>query len=561
MALYQQKNKRGSLTASQLLSDLETPLTPPHTGRSHLDEVELVDSFAGDDSALIDTKVDQIDSEIEAIKVELLRLGFLKESNLRNRKLENFIPSPKQLAFFENADKRERSGFCGNRFGKSTLGVVEDCSWLLGERPFFEEGNPLRRLGIPIHGVKGLVIGEDWEKVKEIFTNDEGSDRLGKFFEFLPEEKIKKINRAAHGVASIVIENTIDGKKRESIVFFDTVRSFVNNPKSFESSDWDFIHIDEPVMQELWTAVSRGLIDRGGKFWWLLTPLGFPWMYEYAITGAIERPNSCWWFEATMDDNPTLNEEAKKTYLASLTPDELECRRAGKPLAYGRRVYGFFDSKIHIQGEQELPPGWRDHKSPPPDYSCGYAIDTHPQTAHAVLFVAVSPTGDVYFYDEIFEKSTISELAQKIIEKNVLSRARIEFELCEPAAWIENPDTGKSFASTLHENGLNIIRASKQKTQGIMRTQELWKVEAGHRKVRVMPHLLTFHSEIKRYFFDKENKPVDKDDHIMECLYRLVMHNNLAWIPLFKNTPSVIFAKDEFQQPNYNLPGMANINI
>jgi hypothetical protein len=34
-----------------------------------------------------------------------------------------------------------------------------------------------------------------------------------------------------------------------------------------ESSDWDFLHIDEPCPRDMYVANARGLIDRGGSDW------------------------------------------------------------------------------------------------------------------------------------------------------------------------------------------------------------------------------------------------------------------------------------------------------
>ena len=228
-------------------------------------------------------------------------------------RLEMFQPNPKQYDFFVQADKRRRACFAGNRFGKSTLGVVEDCSWLLGERPFFPVGHPLRRLGIPDHGVKLMVIAEDWDKVREIFTEDASGDRLGKFFYYLPKSKVSNIKRTQTGViCQMTVTNEIDGRKRESLLVFETVKSFKNNSASMESGDYDAIHGDEPFPEEMWKALSRGLVDRNGAAWFLMTPLKFPWIYEQAVEGAVNDPDVWWWFDATMDDNPLLGEEAKR---------------------------------------------------------------------------------------------------------------------------------------------------------------------------------------------------------------------------------------------------------
>lgn len=506
----------------------------------------------------------ELEREELELKQELLRIQNLKEAQVKARALEFFTPHAGQLSFFQNADKQHRAGYCGNRFGKSTLGVVEDCSWALGERPFFAQSNPLRRLGIPVHGVKGLILSEDWDKVHEIFTNSDSVDRPGKFFEFLPRDKILGTTRMQKGIInSINVRNYIDGRYRDSTLVFDTVRSFINNPRSFESSDWDFIHVDEPLMEELWRAASRGLIDRGGKEWWLMTPLGFPWMYDYSLDRCQKSPETSYMFEASMDDNPTLNQQAKETYLLSLPDEEREARQKGKPLAYGRRVYAHFSEKVHVwnkrdaQGNLVLPFGWHNFNHPPQSYLCGYSLDPHPQTPHATLFVALAPTGEIFIYDEIFQKLLISELGTEIkIRRN---RVRCGWEISDPSAWIVNPDTGTCWAQTLIGQGLNVTRASKDKTSGIMETQQIF-APSYPRRVIVMPHCVRFIKEIKSYFFDKENKPVDKNDHLMECLYRTVMHDRLIYYPPLPKDSAPLVPLDEFKgTTTYEIPFQANL--
>lgn len=466
-----------------------------------------------------------IEKEILEAKKELIRLTAEREEQYRRRKLWYWTPSPKQLTFFENCTKKRRAGFCGNRFGKSTLGVVEDICWLIGYRPFFPEGHPLRTAGIPRHGVKGLIVAEDWDKVKEIFTNDDSIERQGKFLEFLPKDFIKKSHRNEKGIIDqITVVSEVDGAQRESIAYFDTVKSFKQAPASFESSDWDFVHIDEPVMKELWVAVSRGLIDRGGYSWWLFTPLKEVWMYNEMIENTKNKPEFYWWFEATMDDNPTLSAEDKELYLSQLPDDEKAARRAGKPLAYGRLVFHQYDTVYH---EVDAVPSWPHPDRPPEDHMVVYAIDTHPQTPHAVLFVAVDPQGNVDIYDEIWQKGLIDDIAQMV--KARTTGLRVHYALCEPAAWNEDQGSGKTYADMFTEAGLDLIPASKRKEDAILQTQLL--LGQRKRRVRVHKRCKRLRWEMFNHYFDKDNKPEDKNDHMIECLRRLVIHDGLVYYP------------------------------
>lgn len=500
--------------------------------------------------------VEELDAEILEVKRQLLAVGLEREKMLRETKLQRFIPNEKQSSFFAHSTTKRRAGFCGNRFGKSTCGVVEDCCWLLGERPFYPVDHPLRRAGIPTHGVKILVIGEDWDKVREIFTEDTNPEKPGKFFEYLPPSCIRGRHKNALGIIdTITVTNIIDGRERISTVHFETVRSYVSNPKSVESSDWDAIHIDEPVPKGMWIAVSRGLIDRGGHSWWLLTPLSEPWMYEDMVEHVEKSALLYWFFEATMDDNPLLSEEAKQLYLSELTDEERECRRDGKPLAHGRLVYGKYNEDKHLWKKPDPPAGWRDWATPPEDYLCAYALDPHPQTPHAVLFAAICPLGHVFLYDEIYEKCLISDVAKKINERR--ARGFFGYELCDPYAWITNPDNGSCWADTLYSHGLQVQRGSKDLDGGIIEVNDLL---GSSRKLYVFPHLINFRREIKTWFFDKENRPVDKNDHMMENFRRLVMHDHLTWRPYMRTSPASN-PKDEFESVDTKIPGSNNYNI
>lgn len=456
------------------------------------------------------------------------------EKIMKTCKIQFFVPSPKQMEFIE-ARTKFRGVFAGNRFGKSTIGVIEDCCQLLGYRPFFPEGDPRRYQGIPLNGVKGLCIAQDWEKVKEIFTNNEpGSDTVGKFFEWLPDGSVVKVEKNSQGIINVIhVHSRVHGRLRKSVIYFDTVKSFRQDPKGSESSDWDFIHVDEPIPQDMWKAVSRGLIDRGGSAWFLLTSLDEPWLYDWISEGAKDSPDLFTFITATMWDNPTLKQQDIADYLNTLTPEEREAREKGIPLQAGRLVYPFF-SDAHIL--DEFPSDWVG-SMPPATYDVAYAIDPHPQTPHAVLFAAIAPT-HVIFYSELFVKATFSD--RKDAEGNVIARGlasmvkdRIErcnvtYALCDPSAWIVDPETRRCWADALREEGLNVVKASKAKTNGIKEAND-WLANGKGKKLYFHASLKQTIWEFRRYHYDKENKPVDKNDHLMECFYRLVVHDGFNY--------------------------------
>lgn len=471
----------------------------------------------------------ELEQAILAEEARLHKLTLKELEMAKTKKLEFFVPTPAQLPFFEHADRKRRVAMCGNRWGKSTAGIVEDCCWLLGERPFFAKGDKRRRLGIPAKGVKLLLIGADWDKLNEVFTSEElVGDERGKLFEFLPAKHIVSVdkNRSGH-VYRVVVENIIDGMARRASIWFDTVKSFQQDGLALESSDWDAIHVDEPIPEAMWKAASRGLVDRNGSSWWLLTPLCYPWMNKAANEGVRNSPQHWYYMKGSMRENVTLSKQAIDFYLDGLRDDERKCRESGLPLSSGRLVYPYFDRDKHVA--KEMPPGWLAWNRPPFDYTCAYALDPHPQTPHAVLFIAIAPNGDIHVYDEIWTKASLEELALRIGEKRSLV-PYFHYELCDPYAWNESQASQERWVDVLCRQGLNLQKASKQKTQGIIQANGLF-VPNAKRRILIHPNCVTFITEIEEYYYDNENKPVDKDDHMMENFYRLVMFNDLRFIP------------------------------
>ena len=460
------------------------------------------------------------------------KLLALREKQLLTRRLELkqqnglafYQPHPGQDRFHRAGNFKHRMVRCGNRYGKSTLGCAEDIAWMLGERPWYAKGDPARFAGIPQRPTKGLVITTDWDKVDEIWTSEQGrGGSVGKIWQFAPRGFIKHRRRNHSGaIEQLTGENG-------SILRFDTVESFKKNPMGSESSDWDFVHVDEPCPEAMYKAAARGLMDRGGSDWFTLTPLSEFWINDmfFPRPGAgvqSFRPGTIWAQQGNTSDNPFLTPEAIADYVALLNPDEVECRLKGIPLELSGLVYKNFHYDRHVL--QSLPKGWTAFDNPPRDYVIYCAIDTHPQTPMAVLFVAVAPTGQRFIYDEIWAKASVEELARMILYK--LEGRNWSIPKCEPAAWIDDPITGSSIAEEFGKAGLFVDKASKAKSFGILKMNGEF---AKPGNVFVSPTCTRFLFEINRYCYDKENKPVDKDDHMMENMYRLFINDPIWYDP------------------------------
>lgn len=448
----------------------------------------------------------------------------LAEVRVLKRKLELqrqfgllfYHPYDKQVAFHESVC-RWRMFRAGNRSGKSTAGAAEDCAWLLGFRPWYPVDHPSRTSLIPRHPVKGLVITTDWDKVSEIWTGTEGNG--GKIWQFLPRGFVKKTKRNHSGAIELIeCEN-------RSLLRFDTVESFKKNPMSSESSDFDFVHIDEPCPEPQWKAVARGLVDRGGAAWFTLTPLSEMWINDFFFPREGQLRDTAFAVAATTYDNPYLSPSNIKEFEASLTEDEKTCRINGLPLELAGLVYKSFSTSRHVL--QKLPVGWTDFFTPPLDYIVYINLDVHPQTNHAALFTFVAPTGQKFITREIWTPvrsiAHLAGLVQRMSAGYTIGRCE-----CDPLAWIPHPVTDRTMADEFVANGLVVTKSSKAKEYGILKmSQEFSKTD----NIYINPHLARFHFEINRYCYDKENKPADKDDHMMECMYRTFINDPIWFDP------------------------------
>jgi hypothetical protein len=486
-------------------------------------------------------------AQLLLVKQQQLRLHRLKVEAIKRDGLPFYLPHDKQNSFHRSTALR-RGAFTGNRFGKSTMGIAEDCAWLRGERPWYRESDPARTSGIPRHPVKGLVVANDWDKVQEIFTGQDG-----KLWKFLPSGFIKSCHRNHSGAVDTIYCNN------KSTLRFDTVKSFMSNPQGSESSDWDFIHVDEPCPEPMFKAQARGLIDRNGSAWFTLTALREPWITDaFDVDGIFKSINFV--IEGTIYDNPYLTPAAISAYEATLTEDERECRLFGKPLHKAGLVYKEFQRDKHVLAAP--PRGWVSSVSglpswlePPVDWSYYLYIDPHAHVPTMILFLVVDPFGRKFYWHDMFEKLLIPEQCARI--RSILGRRRLVRVRIDPIAFIEDPVDGTTWASEYQRCGLHVEKSSKDLSRGILRVQEELQLLDKETKLP-RPQKMWFSPqckrsiwEIQRYHWDEESgKPVDKDDHAMECLYRSVLDEPKFVDPKNYNTP---INDIEFTKPQFDL--------
>lgn len=495
----------------------------------------------------------------ECVETELLiaRRELALERRAKQIRLENqitfFTPHPKQCLFFANSHYHYRYARTGNRFGKSEMGACEDISFALGYRPWYPVGDPLRTLGIPPHPTKGLIVTTDWDKSKEVFTEIEGENK-GKLFKYIPAASLGSCTKNHSGAIDRILVKHISGGW--SVIHLDTVKSYKQNPLGQESSVWDWVHIDEPCPNGMWKAIVRGLTDRKGKAWFTCTPISEPWIDMEFVPNIEDQSKenlgviasdetSRWMMTGSMDDNPYNSPESIALTLSWYTEEEREARRKGVPVSYAGIIYKEFDWNLHVS--EEVPSGWESWDRPPSSYCIRFAIDYHFRKPNAILFIATSPEGISYIYAEIWELLLVEEEVMRI--KLILAGHVPQPGLVDPLASTPNKINETCQMDEYRRLGLPVLPATKDPVNGIREVRAQLK----SRDKRGLPTLF-FRKSLKRTLFEisrgfiwdgEEDRPVKKNDDMMENLYRICMNGQLEYVePATDNDYAPISARD-----------------
>lgn len=446
----------------------------------------------------------------------------------RENAIAFYTPHKKQKLFHSSAGFRYRYARTGNRFGKSEMGSAEDVAFALGYRPWIPEGDQNRTLGIPSHPTKGLIVTTDWDKSKEVFTEQEGSN-IGKLFKYIPKAALGQPTRNHSGAIDRIPVRHISGGW--SVIHLDTVKSYKQNPLGQESSAWDWAHIDEPCPEGMWKAIARGLVDRGGRGWFTCTPLTEPWIDEKFVpnlsddrtlqASVSDESTSRFMLTGSMYDNPHNTKEDIASFLSWLSADEQECRLYGLPTAFAGLVYKEFDWNKHVLTNP--PFGWKSWHEPPVDYCIRYAIDYHFRKPDAVLFIATSPQDISYVFAELWEHMLIDEEVRRI--NGVLNGRVSQPGLIDPLASTPNKITDITAMDEFRRHGLAVLPATKDPVNGVRSVKANLKA----RDKKGNP-VIFFNAECTRTMFEiargfvwdgDENKPKKDNDDMMENLYRL----------------------------------------
>jgi hypothetical protein len=471
---------------------------------------------------------------------------------LKKHRIFYYKPEQEQVNFHASS-VHTRLVVGTNRSGKTTCGCVEDISFALGFKPWLclhllDEFTLEQLLGeenwrIPQEArtplkppCKVLIIEDDWDTADEILVSGK-DDRAGKLTYYIPEAALacKPIKNALGYICEYQFRNG-------SIIRIDTEKSFVNDPNSFEGGTNDVVHYDEGKRRALRVALKRGLVDKYGYEIFTLTPLTEPWIYHEVYKKAATNKDIQTFF-LHAEKNPYISKEGWQSFLETLTSDEIAARARGEWVFLKGLVYPEFSHRHVKDGGNVCDPLASEYIAS--HCTVYFAIDPHPRQPQSVLFLAADDRGRLIVFDEIFKCSYFSELCDLIKTKYSYTvegkERKIEFreyfvarQIIDPIAFNPDPVTGLVWADEFASCGVIVEEASKQRERGILATRAALAPHSktGERQLFIASNCIETLREIEMYVYqewkDTQNrsakeKPIDRDDHMMENLYRLIL--------------------------------------
>lgn len=449
----------------------------------------------------------------------------------RTHVLETAKPSPKQQLAFDallNPAFRTIAIFGGNRFGKTWWAAAAAVAITQGRFPWVPkpEVAPTQSLRI--------VDGQILEKVGGLDTLDPGALRFKRpvrirmfgedmtslekvlvpqLTEFIAPEWLVSTKKNSFGVTTHWIFK--DGSVIDLL-------TYNQDPAMMEGWYGDAVFYDEPPPRAVYVANSRGLIDRNGISCFSMTPLKEPWIADEILNNP---DPSIWCLTVDTRDNPHLNEAAIKEFEDKLTDEEKETRVHGKFLHLQGLVFPEFDKLTHVIPSFE----------PDPGDTVFVSIDTHPRTEQALVFVSVDKRGNIFQCHESFSHGTPEAVADRIIDFHKTVH-KVEQAIIEPGSKGDK-NRGESTYEIIHRRlsaqGIPLDLGSKDLSGGILQMKDALRSRNGLASLFISERCTRTLWELARYTWkdwknagssDKGemNKPVDKDDHMIECLRRLV---------------------------------------
>jgi hypothetical protein len=310
---------------------------------------------------------------------------------------------------------------------------------------------------------------------------------------------------------------------------------FMSNDQDLDKFAWAALHrvvYDESPRQDIRRECLMRLIDYDGEELYGLTPMDgmsnwlFNEFYRPWERGLLDGETARLVL-VDMDDNPHLSGSAKEWALSGLSSEEREARKTGRFVSFAGLIYPMFN---HVIPDEDATPGGE----LPAGVECFEAVDPGLRHMAAVLFCYLTPRDDLVVYDELaLQGKTVAEVCKRI--KLVRERWGVQprWTVIDPAARNKSPQTGRSDQQEYSDHGIPTIPGQNEVRPGINRVKERLEADRLHVAARCSELLEEFRTyrwkaESHRSEDDARDRPVKRDDHLLDALRYVCMQRPLA---------------------------------
>jgi len=315
----------------------------------------------------------------------------------------------------------------------------------------------------------------------------------------------------------------------------------------FESATLGFTWFDEPPPAAIFKAtVAR--MRAGGIIFITATPLsGSAWMYDHIVTykGDAKRD----FIQSDVSANciehgirGRLKHSDIERMIGEYDEDDLQARVKGRFHHLTGIVFKNFNRKIHVI---------KPFKITKQDFVVIEALDPHPRNPDALLWLAIDRKGTKFIIDEVYDKMKTPDLAAYALKRE--DKYRIERRLADPSAFSVNQheQDDRPLASRLYdEYGLDYMKGTKDRVGADRRIKDALDYEMSGNDIIRAPEIFIFNTcertiwEFEHYQWDDwrgkaaerkapKEKPMDKDDHMIENLGRILLQE-FEFVPMEK---------------------------
>lgn len=402
--------------------------------------------------------------------------------------VEHDSPWPAQREMHKS-NARFKALFAGSRYGKSKSGANDVLPDIMKK------------------GTRGWIVGPTYEQPS-------------KEFRYIYDALVSNLGfKLSHGTN---VQYSTPGQ--QSLITAWGSEVYTKSQENIESLlseelDWLILSEASRLNEKIFDGYLRARLGtRRGRVVIPTTPHGYNWVYKRFYLPAIDGDKDYWSKIVSVKENPLFSREEYEKAKKELPEDIFKEQYDGEFVAQTGLIYKRFIRQVNCIEQFEIPRHWARYA----------AIDPHPSTPCAVLWMAVDEHGTCYLYDELFVPDlTIPEIAEHIRIKEGKNQPRKR--MIDPRAKYIDKLRGQttSVQMQFRQNGIACIEANSKFESGYYKINELLTPREvyGDKKIK-KPRLYVF-KNLKETIFEFEscNWENEKDNHMLDALKYIVNDN------------------------------------